>query len=50
MQIKNLARWRPTPRICDRWLGINAARATGLSPALADMLQEVQERASVYAR
>lgn len=47
--IKTVARWQPTNSFTGRWLGIDATKSTGLSPALAGMLQELEERTHLYA-
>lgn len=48
--IRAVATWLPVPTSRGRWLGISATRSTGLSPALAGMLRELEERTHVYTR
>lgn len=49
-QIKGSASWVPSPESRGRWLGIDATKATAMSPVLANMLRELEERTYVFAR
>jgi len=47
--ICSVATWRPVEQTMGRWLGINATKSTGLSPVLARVLTELEEKTVVYA-
>jgi DNA (cytosine-5)-methyltransferase 1 len=47
--IAGVASWRPKRSSAGRWLGIDATKSTGMSPALVKMLTQLEERASAYA-
>jgi DNA (cytosine-5)-methyltransferase 1 len=49
IHIKTVAHWQPTSSFAGRWLGIDATKSTGLSPALAGMLRELEGRTHLYA-
>lgn len=48
--IQALARRQPSRRSEGRWLGIDATKSTGMSPALVKMLAQLEERTLAYAR
>ncbi len=47
--ITNAATWRRDRNSSGRWLGIEATRSEGMSPALAGMLRELEEKTLAYA-
>lgn len=47
--IRNLATWHRAENTRGRWLGIEATKSNGMSPALIKMLTELEERTYVYA-
>lgn len=48
--IQALARRQPVRHPEGRWLGIDATKSTGMSPALVKMLAQLEERTLAYAR
>lgn len=46
--IAGLADWKAKPHTAGRWLGIEATKSSGMSPALAKMLAVLQERTDAY--
>ncbi len=47
--IRNLATWHRAENPRGRWLGIEATKSNGMSPALIKVLTELEERTYVYA-
>lgn len=47
--ISEQAHWQRSRRIQGRWLGIDASKSTGMSPALSHMLAQLEERTLSYA-
>ena len=48
--IANTAAWHRAGNPTGRWLGIDASRSTGMSPALLKMLAALEERTYAYSR
>lgn len=48
--IQTYATWQQVGNHQGRWLGIQATKSTGMSPALGHMLRELEQRTLVYAR
>lgn len=48
--ISSMASWRPKANVRGRWLGIDATKASAMSPVLASMLAQLEERTYAYAR
>jgi DNA (cytosine-5)-methyltransferase 1 len=46
--INGLAIWKAKEPSTGRWLGIEATKSTGVSPALARMLSELEEKTNAY--
>ena len=46
--IANMATWKAKEPSAGRWLGIEATKSTGVSPALARMLSDLQEKTNAY--
>jgi DNA (cytosine-5)-methyltransferase 1 len=46
--IKAMATWKARGPSTGRWLGIEATKSTGVSPALARMLSELEEKTNAY--
>lgn len=47
-QIAGMASWKAKDKSTGKWLGIDATKSTGVSPALARTLSELQEKTSAY--
>lgn len=47
-QINELATWRKANKPQGRWLGIEATKSEGMSPALTRTLQQIQEKTYAY--
>ena len=48
--IREIASWRRVENLRGRWLGIDATKSSGMSPALMKMLAGLQEKTYTYAR
>jgi len=48
--ITGVATWRRVKQPAGRWLGIDATRSTGMSPALVNVLATLAERTCAYSR
>ena len=46
--IKRIATWKVKSSSTGKWFGIEATKSTGVSPALAKMLLELQEKTNAY--
>ncbi len=46
--INGLAMWKAKEPSIGKWLGIDATKSTGVSPALARMLSELEEKTNAY--
>ncbi|MFN7133253.1 MAG: DNA cytosine methyltransferase [Myxococcales bacterium] len=46
--IQGMATWKAKDPSMGRWFGIEATKSTGVSPALARMLSELQEKTNAY--
>lgn len=45
----SIARWEPQPGLDGRWLGIEATKSAGVSPALATMLNDLEVRTRLFS-